>query len=367
MRSTNPEKTIKIVNKRSVFLTVLFLLLLAAAWSGWRLLGPGTSFEGEKYTLYIRTGMSYEEVLELLKKDTVVKSPAVFDLLAGRMGYRENVKAGKYEIHKDMNLLNILRMLHNGRQAPVRLVITKLRTRESLASLIGRKLECDSASAMSYFENNDSLAAFGLDSNTFMTAVFPDTYTFFWNTTPSAVYRKMFSVHKAWWTPARRQQAEALGLNPAKAYILASIIEEETNKQEDKARIASVYLNRMAKGMKLGADPTVKFALHNFELKRIYDKYLKTPSPYNTYMNAGLPPGPICTPSQQTVEAVLSAPKTDYLYFVAKPDFSGYSNFSSNFKDHMQFARQYQKSLDEQMAIRAKADSAKAGGAKGAK
>jgi UPF0755 protein len=269
------------------------------------------------------------------------------------------VKAGKYEIRKDMSLLNIVRMLHNGRQAPVRLVITKLRTRESLAALIGRKLECDSARTMHFFESNDSLASYGLDSNTFMTAVFPDTYTYFWNTSPGAVYGKMFGVYKAWWTPERRQRAQELGLNPAKAYILASIIEEETNKDEDKAKIASVYLNRLAKGMKLGADPTVKFALHDFELKRIYDKHLKTASPYNTYLNAGLPPGPICTPSQRTLEAVLAAPKTDYLYFVARPDFSGYSNFSTNFKDHMQFAHEFQKAQDVQKAIRAKADSAK--------
>lgn len=339
----------------------LILLLLAGGSLAWHLLGPATAFEGEKYTLYIRTGMSFEQLLELLRKDTVIRSPGAFDWLAGRMDYRENVKAGKYEIKEGSSLVSIIRMLHNGRQAPVHFVITKLRTRETLASWIGRKLECDSAGAMRFFENNDSLAAFGLDSNTFMTAVLPDTYTYFWNTTPSAVYRKMVGVYKAWWTPERRQRATALGLDPTKTYILASIIEEETNKEEDKAKIASVYLNRMQKGMKLGADPTVKFALQNFELKRIYDKYLKVESPYNTYLYAGLPPGPICTPSQQTLEAVLSAPKTDYLYFVAKPDFSGYSNFASNFSDHMKFAHLYQKALDEQMAIRAKADSLKKG------
>jgi UPF0755 protein len=359
MRAIHPEKTTGKQHKRRYFLTALILLLLAGASVGWRLLGPATNFTGEKYTLYIRTGMSYEQLQELLEKDTVLKSPLFFNWLAGGMDYKKNVKAGKYEIKEGSSLTTILRMLRNGRQSPVHFVITKLRTRETLASWIGRKLECDSASAMRFFENNDSLAAFGLDSNTFMTAVLPDTYTYFWNTTPSAVYRKMFAVYKTWWTPQRRQRAAALGLDPAKVYILASIIEEETNKEEDKAKIASVYLNRMARGMKLGADPTVKFALHNFELKRIYDKYLKVESPYNTYLYAGLPPGPICTPSQQTLEAVLSAPKTDYLYFVAKPDFSGYSNFAANFKDHMQFAHEYQKSLDEQMAIRARADSLK--------
>lgn len=149
-------------------------------------------------------------------------------------------------------------------------------------------------------------------------------------------------------------------MTPTTATILASIVEEETNMQGDKGKIASVYLNRMAKGMRLAADPTIKFALKNFEIKRIYEKYTQVESPYNTYRNAGLPPGPICTPSTQTIEAVLDAPKTDYLYFVAKPDFSGYSNFAATYPEHLQFAQAYRKALDEQMAIRAKADSLKA-------
>jgi UPF0755 protein len=173
----------------------------------------------------------------------------------------------------------------------------------------------------------------------------------------------MSATTKAWWTAARVQQAKSKGLSPTDAYILASIVEEETNAQGDKGKIASVYLNRMDKGIKLGADPTVKFALRDFELKRIYDKYLKVESPYNTYQHTGLPPGPICTPSTATLEAVLTAPNTDYLYFVAKPDFSGYSNFAATYKEHLAFAKQYREALDKEMAIRAAADSLKKTGA----
>ncbi|MBS1933886.1 MAG: endolytic transglycosylase MltG, partial [Bacteroidetes bacterium] len=140
---------------------------------------------------------------------------------------------------------------------------------------------------------------------------------------------------------------------PTTAYVLASIIEEETNMQDDKGKIASVYLNRISKGMKLAADPTIKFALGNFELKRIYEKYLSVESPYNTYKYAGLPPGPICTPTVATIDAVINAPKTNYLYFVAKPDFSGYSNFAETFEQHLKYAREYQKALDVEMAKRA--------------
>jgi UPF0755 protein len=335
---------------KRIFLASFVLLLLAVGLAGWRLLGPATAFSGEKHFLYIRTGMDYEQLLDTLREDTVLKNPSLFDWVARKMDYPPALKAGKYEIKKDMSLVDILRMLRNGRQTPVHFVITKLRTRESLASMIGRKLECDSAEAMRFFESNDSLAPFGLDSNTFMTAVFPDTYTFFWNTTPGVIFKKMYAGYKAWWTPLRLQQAKEKGLDPATAYILSSIVEEETNAQSDKGKIASVYLNRMAKGTKLGADPTVKFAMGDFELKRIYTKYTRTESPYNTYLHAGLPPGPICTPSEQTLTDVLEAPRTDYLFFVAKPDLSGYSNFAATYKEHLQYRKEYTDALNERAA-----------------
>jgi UPF0755 protein len=259
------------------------------------------------------------------------------------------VKAGKYEIKKGMSLIDIMRMLKNGRQTQVNLVITKLRTKENLASAIGKRFECDSNAVMNFLENNDTLRQYGQDSNTIMTTVFPDTYTYFWNTTPSRIFKKLFSAYQTFWTEERKQEAREHNLTPTSAYILASIIEEETNKKEDKSLIASTYLNRISKGMKLSADPTIKFAMNNFELKRIYEKYLSVESPYNTYKYAGLPPGPICTPSQETIDAVLTSPKTNYLYFVAKADFSGYSNFSETFEQHLKYAKEYQKALDVEM------------------
>src|SRR5882762_8772996 len=329
--------------KRIVLITASVLLLLTG-FAAWRLLGPATAFQREKYDLYVRTGMNYDQLLALLEKDTVLKSPPFFNWVAGRTGYKQNVKAGKYEIPKGMGLLNIVRMLHNGRQTPVHFTIAKLRTKEGLAGMVARKLECDSLDMLQFSRNNDSLAAFGVDSNTFMTLILPNTYTYFWNTTPGAILKKMQAYSRAWWTPQHIRQAEEKGLTPIQAYILASIVEEETNVPSDKGNIASVYLNRMAKGMKLGADPTVKYATRDFEMKHIYFNTLKIESPYNTYTHTGLPPGPICTPSQQTLEAVLNAPKTDYLYFAAKPDFSG-TNFAATFKEHMDNANEYRKEL----------------------
>jgi UPF0755 protein len=295
--------------------------------------------------------MNFEQVNQILVRDTVLNSPEIFKWVARRMDYPSNIKAGRYEIKKGTNLISLLHILKKGRQTPVNLTITKLRTKEDLASLVGKKLECDSASFIRFLQNNDSLKAYHLDSNTVMTAVFPNTYNYYWNTTPSRVFRKLADEFKRFWTPARVQLANERGLSESGAYIMASIVEEETTRKDDKGKIASVYINRISKGMRLAADPTIKFALRNFELKRVYDKYLSVESPYNTYKYPGLPPGPICTPSLETLEAVLASPKTNYLYFVAKPDFSGYSNFSETYEQHMQFAKAYQKALDEQMRI----------------
>lgn len=336
---------------KKLLLLLITLILLVMIIGACLLLGPGTAFETASHDLYIHTGMNYEELDSMLKRDEVIAHPALFKWLGNRVSYPSNMKAGKYEIRKGTNLLNILKMLKNGRQVPVNLVITKLRTREDLGALIGRKFECDSLLFMRYINNPDTLKFYGLDTNTFMTMVFPNTYTYFWNTTPSRIFKKMEVAAQAYWTPDRLQEASAHGLNRTTAYILASIVEEETTRKDDKPKIASVYLNRIRTGMRLAADPTVKFALRRFDLKRVYEKYLLVESPYNTYMNAGLPPGPICTPSLESLDAVLNAPSTKYLYFVAKPDFSGYSNFAETFPEHLKFAKEYQKALDEEMRI----------------
>jgi UPF0755 protein len=195
--------------------------------------------------------------------------------------------------------------------------------------------------------SRDSLNEYGLDSNTVMTAIFPNTYTYVWNSTPTTIFSKLYAEYKKVWTPERKQLAQQHGLNPTTAYILASIIEEETNVKEDKGNMASVYMNRINKGIRLGADPTVKFALKDFSLKRIYEKHTAVESPYNTYRIFGLPPGPICTPSLETIDEVIKSPSTNYLFFVAKSDFSQKHVFSETYADHLKYAKEYHKALDE--------------------
>jgi UPF0755 protein len=340
---------------KKLILGILVILLLGGAFIGWRFFTSNTAFPEKSKYLYIHTGhANYDEVLQTIKDSQYINNPGSFDFLAHRMDLPEKIKAGRYEIKNGMSLSGIVRMLRNGQQAPVKLIITKLRTKEDLAALIGRKFECDSAATIAYMNNTDTVKAYGFDTSTIMATVYPNTYTYFWNTTPDVIFKKFFAEYRAVWTPERKQQAEQLGLSPVKVYTLASIVEEETRYDKEKDTMASVYLNRYNTGMRLQADPTVKFALHDFALKRIYEKHLAVESPYNTYRNTGLPPGPICTPSLVTLDAVLKAAKTKYLYFVASPDFSGRHLYSETYQQHLLNAKAFQKAQDEQQAIRDK-------------
>ncbi|MEO5783054.1 MAG: endolytic transglycosylase MltG [Ginsengibacter sp.] len=332
-------------NKRKYITYIFILLIVVIGYVGWILFGPTIKEPAAKY-FYISTGSGYQSVKDSLVSKNIISGTFWFDKVAKYLNYDKAIKPGRYKIKDEMSLLNLVRMLRSGNQSPVNLVITRLRTKEDLAKKLGNNFESDSISVIQFLNNNDSLSKYNLDSNTVMTAVIPNTYILKWNNTISYVFRKLFTEQQKFWNEKRRSQAAALNLSGKEVYTLASIVEEETNEAEDKGKIASVYLNRMKKGMRLAADPTVKFAIKDFGLKRIYEKHTRIPSPYNTYLVAGLPPGPICTPSIKTIDAVLNAPSTDYLFFVAKADFSGYSNFASSYEEHMKFAKEYQQALD---------------------
>lgn len=244
-----------------------------------------------------------------------------------------------------MSMVSLVRMLRAGRQKPVDLVITKVRTREALAARTGKLFECDSTQMIHFLNNPDSLRQFGVDTNNVIALAMPLTYKINWNATPGKIVQQWATAYKVFWNDKRKQQADSLHLTPLEVMTLASIVDEESNKKDDKLNIASVYLNRLKKGMNLQSCPTIKYALHDFTLRRILNVHLQTKSPYNTYINKGLPPGPICTPMQATIDEVLNAPQTDYLYFVASSNFDGSSIFTTNYNDHMKYAKLYQDKL----------------------
>lgn len=331
---------------------ILALLALVSLLGGYFLLRPATNFRNSNGYLLIEEGKTdAHAVCQALEDQGILKNSRLFSLTGSVLGLWSKIKPGKYEIHRGASLLRIARLLKNGRQATVNLVITGVRTKENFARLIARNFAMDSTAVMAFLNSPDSLKPYGVDTSTVFTMILPDTYAFYWNASLGRIFQKLSEENQQFWHNSDRlAKAEKIGLSPAQVYTLASIVEEETNYESDKYKIASVYLNRLHKNMPLQACPTIKYAMHDFTLTRIYDKYLSNPSPYNTYRHKGLPPGPICIPAKKTIDIVLNAPATDYLFFVAKSDFSGYHHFSSDYKEHSKYAKEYQQALDIYMA-----------------
>jgi len=328
-------------------LIIVVIIIAALALVTFKTFGPNTGTFTQGEYLYIHTGSDYEKVKEALQQGGFVADMFSFNFFASRLGLPTHIHPGKYRITRHMSNYNLIRLLHSGKQTPVKLVINKLRTQKDFIRLLSANLEPDSNTVYQLLHDPSYLSQFGLDTNTMIGAVIPDTYIFIWNTTADKVFRKIERNYSKFWDDTHKQEAKDHNLTPIQATIVASIVDEETNISEDKPKIASVYLNRLKDGMKLQADPTVKFAIGDFSIRRVTGPMLENTSPYNTYMYSGLPPGPICTPSVSSIEAVLTAPKTTYLYFCAKEDFSGYSNFASTYSEQLKNAAKYRKALDE--------------------
>ena len=336
---------------KKIILVALSVFFILACIVSWILFSPATAFTGKSAFILIPQHQHIEEqvMTEIVQKN-ILKSPTVFNFLASKTNTWQHIRAGRFKINDGESLYTILRKLKNNQQEQSKLVINKLRVPADLAKLIGKNFSIDSAQAMLFLNNPDSLKQFGIDTTTLFYIIIPDTYFFYWNSSVKNILAKLKTVSDAFWQKNNRlEKAAALGLTRNEIYTLASIVEEETRNNDEKDTIASVYINRIRAGMPLGADPTIKFALKNFGLKRILLKHLSVNSPFNTYKNKGLPPGPVCTPSAETIDATLDAPATDYFYFVAKSDFTEGHHFSKTYAEHLFFANEYQRALDHLM------------------
>lgn len=343
--------------KKKIILSAILLFLVACTFLGWKLLGSSVSTANGEF-FYIKTGSSYNDLKTELVSKKYIKSGQWFDLASTILRFKK-VKPGRYKITSGMSIWKLVRMLRAGNQSQVSFVITKIRTKEDFARKAGKQFETDSLQMIKFLNNMDTLKNYGLDTNTVTAVMLPLTYTMNWNSTAEKIFESCFSAYKKFWTKERIVKADSLHLDRIEITTLASIVDEETLKKDDKSKMASVYLNRIRIGMPLQADPTVKFAMKDFALKRVTGSHLKTVSPYNTYLNKGLPPGPICTPSAETIDAVLNAPKTDYLYFVASDKFDGSSVFTTNLTDHSKYAKLYQQELTRRMDSAKKANQSK--------
>lgn len=336
------------MKKKSVFIyLILLLVVVASSYLYWKYFSSNTAFSENKKYFYVSTGSDYQKLLSGLDSGGYLENRASFERMAQSMGLPSSIHPGKYAIQQGMSNYAIVRMLRSGAQEPVKLVITKLRTNRDILRKLALPLEADTNDFKAVVYNPTWLDSLGIDSNQLQCVVMPNTYEVYWNTPASKVMEKITKYQARFWNETRVQKAKKLGYTKAQIMTIASIVDEETLKKEDKYKIASTYLNRLRIGMPLQADPTLKFGLNNFGLKRILKVHTQIPTAYNTYLNKGLPPGPICTPMEETIDAVLDAPTTTYLYFCAREDFSGYSNFAATLSEHEENARRYQKALNE--------------------
>lgn len=301
------------------------------------------------FDLYIPTGADYSVVLDTLLQRDVLKDTRSFILASGIMKYPKLVKPGKYHLTEDLTNKELINMLRTGRQVPVKVTFTNISFFEELSKVLSQYLEADSVTFLAYFNTDNNARSYGFTKETFPLMFMPDTYEFFWNTPPEKFTRRMYENYQKFWNEDRRKKATKIGLTPEKVGILASIVESETKKADEMPIVAGLYLNRLRKNIPLQADPTVVFATQlekGIRTKRVYFKDLTIQSPYNTYLNKGLPPGPILFPSKTALDAVLEAKDHPYIYMCADPARPGYHLFTSDYKEHLKNAARYRAWAD---------------------
>jgi UPF0755 protein len=301
--------------------------------------------------IYIPSNPDFEEVVNILRFSGTVKDIDKFIWVAQRKRYPSNTKGGRYILKNRMSNNTLINMLRAGRQAPVNVTFNNIRTFEELAGALAKRLEPDSLQFLTVFRDT-ATAKYGFEPHTIMAMIIPNTYQMYWTTTPDDFMMRMKQEYTRFWNEARLQKAEAAELSPIEVATLASIVDEETIKNDEKPRVAGLYINRLNKGIRLQADPTIKFALANFAINRVLTRDLKINSSYNTYIHAGLPPGPIRMPSIQGIEAVLNYEKHEYIFMCAKADFSGYHDFAKTLQQHNRNAARYRQELKNKRIYR---------------
>jgi len=296
--------------------------------------------------IYIDKDDIIDSVVSKLSANANSYSIQTFKKLANHNNYSEHIKTGRYEIKPGKGALSVFRQLRNGIQTPIRLTIPPVRTIEQLSGFLGKKLMADSTAFYNALIEKDLHSKYELDSCNIICMFVPNTYDVYWNIDVEKFFDKMNKEYKKFWNENRLSKASSLNLSPTEVMALASIVDEETANNAEKPTIAGMYYNRLKINMPLQADPTVKYALKQFELKRIYQSMLTTDNPYNTYRYKGLPPGPIRIPTIEGIEAVLNLQHHDYLYMCAKEDFSGKHNFAKTLAEHQQNANKYYAALN---------------------
>lgn len=338
--------------KKTVFAFLLLLVIVAIAigFMAYRMIyAPNAEVKNVAgFSLKIKDNANFNDVKEILYKNNVIKNKTSFEFLAKLMKYTGNVKPGHYIIKNGMSNKKLINKLRAGRQDAVKLIFNNIRTKQELAGRLAQQLKIDSVSFMDYMTNDEFLKKYSFSSETVIAMFIPNTYEMYWDTKPEKFFDKMYSEYQKFWNAERESKLGDINLDKLQVMTLASIVEKESNKSDERPVIAGVYMNRLHQNWPLQADPTIVFAVGDFSIKRVLNEHKAIESPYNTYKHAGLPPAPICIPSISSIDAVLNYQRHDYMFFCAREDFSGYHNFASSLQEHDANAKRYQSALDRQ-------------------
>ena len=347
MAKKRKKKSGRNILKKIIFCISAFIIVsLVAAGIIWKRYLVDSVTE-KSFWLYIDKNSTLESVLDDLNKNIDPSEVKRIARMAKLNDYKPDEQPGAYRIDPEMGAFKVYRKLSHGTQNPIRFTFNNLRTKDDLAERISKSFMMSKEDISTQLDNPSVAADYGFNQKTFMAMFIPDTYEMYWTISPRRFLDKMYDESVRFWNEERKTKADAIGLTPQEVSTLASIVEEETKAKDEMKTVAGLYLNRLKKGMLLQADPTVKFAVSDFGIKRILHEHLTIDSPYNTYKYAGLPPGPIRIPSKTAIDAVLNCDHHDYIYMCAKEDFSGRHNFAVTYTEHLKNAQRYQKALNE--------------------
>ncbi len=352
------EQEPRSINWRALLIAIVFAILLSG-FLGFRyfrrLILPNVPAKLSHEYLYVPTGTVYKALLDTLVNQGFIVNKDDFEWVAEKMSFdKRPVRAGRFKIEPGWTNRQLVNYLRIGKQAPVKVILTDERLPEDIAKKAARYIEPKAKDLIEFMTSADSLKPFGLTPETVTTVFIPNTYMLYWNATPTSFLMRMMKERDKFWAKNNRlEKAKALGLTPEEVYTLASIVERESNYNPEKPKIASVYLNRLKKGIKLQADPTCVFATKDFAARRVTNYHLKFKSPYNTYLHEGLPPGPISMASIASIDAVLNPAQTDYIFFCAKPNTSGQHAFAKTLKGHNVNVKRFRAYMAERRRQRA--------------
>lgn len=333
--------------KRKTVLALITLLAIVLGYVSYNVMRPFHIKDNKTKYVLIDDNTNFNGLMEQLRYTTNLSSPLLFKIMAKAVNYPSHIKSGRYAAKNNMDMVTFLRNLKNGKQTPVSLKFNNIRTKADLAGRLSQQLMTDSITLLKALSDSAVINKYGFTPDNITAMFIPNTYEIYWNTPLDKFFDRMHKEYNTFWDDERKNKAEKLGMTPIEISTLASIVEEEARYFDEYPIIARLYMNRLNKGMKLESDPTVKFAVGDFSLKRIYSGHLQKQSPYNTYLNIGLPPGPIRIPSIKGIDATLSPAQNNYLFMCAKEDLSGRHNYAETFAEHRVNAERYRKALNE--------------------